>query len=159
MATNLSFYKTSKDGAIALTQLAKDSPKARLLIDWVSMILVNRNSTSNAVMVSNEILQEVLGCSINTVTKAIKDANNARLLGIGKIGANRVYYLNPKAIKMTPDEGAGRDKFYAFDVAVVIDRDDELFESIKRHKDCKTFGISRNGSGLQNEKGNGGIIR
>lgn len=155
MATNLSFYKTSKDGAVALTQLAKNSPKARLLIDWVSMILVNRSCTANAVMVSNDVLQEVLGCSINTVTKAIKDANKAQLLGVGKIGANRVYYLNPTAIKMDTLS----DNLYAFDVAVVIDKDDDLFKSIKRHKECKTFGIARNGSGLLGEKGNGGVIK
>ena len=159
MATNLSFYKTSKEGSIALTKLARDNPKARLLIDWISMILVNRNCTTNAVMVSNPILQEVLGCSVNTVTKAVKEANKVGILGIGKVGTNRVYYLNPIAIKMTDDKGAGQNKFYAFDVAVVIDKDDELFHSIKRHEDCKTFGIARNGSGLLGKKGSGGAIR
>lgn len=159
MSRQLSFYKTSKEGAIALTQLAKDCPKGRLLVDWISMILLNRNETTNAVMVSNEVLQDVLGCSINTVTRAIQAANKIGILGVGKIGTNRVYYLNPVVIKMTDDTGVNANKFYAFDVAVVIDKDDALFKSIKQHNECKTFGISRNGSGLKGKKGDGGIIK
>lgn len=142
MSSKLDFYKTSREGSIALTKLAKESPKARLLIDWVSMILINRNTTTNAVMVSNEVLQDIMGCSVNTVTKAVKAANDAKLLGVSRVGNSRIYYLNPKVIKMDRVD----DKYYAFDVAVVIDKEDSIYQSISDNSLSKTFGIARNGS-------------
>ena len=142
MNRRLEFYKTSKEGAVALTELAKRNGKARLLIDWISMILVNRGSTSNAIMVSNEVLQEVMGCSTNTVSKAIKDANSVGVLGVARVHNSRVYYINPKAIKMDTVD----DKYYAFDVAIVLDKDDAIFQSIGCRDTCTTSGLPKNGS-------------
>ncbi len=139
MTRKLDFYKISKDGSVALTQLAKTCPKARLLIDWIAMVLTNRGSTSNAVMVDGVVLQSVLGCKRSTVTRAIESARASNLLGVARSGNNRIYYLNPKAIKMDNVS----DHLYMFDAAIITSEQDYLYKAIKDDAAAVTWGIQR----------------
>jgi len=148
------FYQVTEKGAIALTQLGIKYPKARTLVDWLSMILITRNSRTNAVMVSNEVLESVLDCGAHVVTKSIKSAEDSGLLGVARYGTNKVLFINPHAIRMSniPATTNSRKQFRMIDVLVIIDTDDDIYKSITESDLIDAYKVDRAGIDQQDDR-------
>lgn len=143
----VTFYQVTEEGSIALTQLGIKYPKARSLVDWLSMILITRDSRSNAVMVSNDILEDVLECGANVVTNSIKHAEKAGLLGVARYGSNKVLFINPHAIRMSniPNTTNSRKQFRMIDVLVIFDTQDAIYKSINENDMIDAFKVDKAG--------------
>ena len=150
----VTFYQVTEDGAIALTQLGMKHPKSRSLVDWLSMILITRDSRSNAVMVSNSILETVLGCGANTVTTAIKHAEKAGIIGVSRYGTNKVLFINPHTIRMSnlPKNNDKNKKYRMMDITVIIDTKDAIYKSINDTHLIDAFRIDKTGLDTEKDK-------
>lgn len=97
----------------------------------------NMDVSSNSIMVSHKILEEVTGKSITTIFRAVSCLEENGLIAIGKVGNTNVYILNPEVAWAT-----SRDKkdFVNFKGNILLGREEneELFKKFERAKYTKT---------------------
>ncbi|KXY02331.1 MULTISPECIES: replication/maintenance protein RepL [Bacillus] len=97
----------------------------------------NMDVSSNSIMVSHKILEEVTGKSRTTIFRAVSCLEENGLIAIGKVGNTNVYILNPEVAWAT-----SRDKkdFVNFKGNILLGREEneELFKKFERAKYTKT---------------------
>ncbi len=88
------FYQVNKDTSIYLRKIAKESPKALEVLFFV----FDHMDKYNAVVCSYKVLQEALGISSATITRAVKYLKDNGFISVYKTGTSNVYIANPNLV-------------------------------------------------------------
>ncbi len=107
-----SWVQTDRAAHEAWAQLAVRSPKAAALLH----ILAARVGPHNAVVASHGTLAEIMGCSKETIKRALKELKIGSWIEIGQIGATgtaNAYILNSHVVWSGPREGLRNALFSA----------------------------------------------
>lgn len=88
---NRDFIQLYREHVDDITLLAKENSRAFDLL----MTLIKNMDGTNALCVSNIALQEILGCSKNTVIRAVKYLCDNGWICVLKSGTSNVYVVNP----------------------------------------------------------------
>lgn len=91
---NKDFIQLYRNHIDDITKLAREQPKAYDLF----MLLIKHMDGTNALCVSNLVLQELLCCSKVTVCRAIKYLKDNGWICILKSGTSNVYIVNPDIV-------------------------------------------------------------
>lgn len=104
-----------------LIQLAVKFPKAHAILYF----LVDQMDECNAVMCSNQVLQEVLGVSRQTISKNIKVLKDSGFIDILKSGNANVYAINDSVYWKTWGNRKKYSKFPANVILAMSEQDEE----------------------------------
>lgn len=88
------FYQVNRENSIALRGLLKESPTALQIL----FFLFDHMDKYNAVVCSYKVLQEALGISSATVTRAVRQLKDKGFIYVYKTGTANVYVTNPKLV-------------------------------------------------------------
>lgn len=106
------WVQTDRASHEAWAQLAVKSPKAAALLH----ILAARVGEHNAVVASHGTLAEIMGCSKETIKRAIKELRLGSWIEVGQIGPTgtaNAYILNSHVVWSGPREGLRNALFSA----------------------------------------------
>lgn len=84
------FYQINKDNANFLSSCLNESPKALQIL----LFIFSHMDQYNALICSYKVIQEALGLSQSTVSRAIKYLRDHGFIYIYKSGTNNVYVAN-----------------------------------------------------------------
>lgn len=111
-----SWVQTDRSSHEAWAALAVRSPKAGALLH----ILAARVGEHNAVVCSQQTLADIMGCSRETVKRALKELQAGlwvEVRRIGKTGSINAYVLNSRVVWSGPRDELRRSLFYATVIA------------------------------------------
>jgi hypothetical protein len=116
----MTWVQTDKKTHEEWGRLAVKKPAAAGLLH----ILVSKMGNQNAIVVSQELISKLMGCSVSTVKRAIKDledGNWIQVVSVGK-GATKAYVVNAAVAW-----GQSRDQLHTavFAATVIADIDDQ----------------------------------
>jgi hypothetical protein len=116
----MTWVQTDKKTHEEWGRLAVKKPAAAGLLH----ILVSKMGNQNAIVVSQELISKLMGCSVSTVKRAIKDLENGnwiQVVSVGK-GATKAYVVNAAVAW-----GQSRDQLHTavFAATVIADIDDQ----------------------------------
>lgn len=96
----ISFVKSGKESLIEEAALTRVYPSASVLLATLKAMIANSENKYGGVIVSNSELAKACNYTPATITKAAKVLKETGFIGIGKVGRNNCYILNPDLLTM-----------------------------------------------------------
>ena len=132
------WVQTERKALEAWSQLTMKSPKASALLQ----VLVSRMGHQNAVVIAQKTLARMMGCSADTIQRAVRDLVDGRWIQIVQIGPRGT--VNAYVVNANVAWGEARDhiqRLAVFTATVVADADDQPVELLK-HRELRTIPIA-----------------
>jgi hypothetical protein len=125
------WVQTERKALEAWAHLTMTSPRASALLQH----LVARMGHQNAVVIAQKTLAKMMGCSVDTVQRAVRDLVNGKWIQVIQIGQNgtiNAYVVNSDVVWGEARDQIGR--LAIFTATVVADADDQAVETLEHRK-------------------------